>query len=158
MVCLEPKREQNSGTKRWCWEEVMRQLRYRSVLLSPLGSSIGSKILCCFRYERELNKGTRPPLRLIAAHDAPVGLPMVLCISRIEWPEGSLDSEGEPFISAQPLVEVTDGWYRVRAEVDAAMAFAVRKGALRCGMKVGVVGARVGMLILIGTSVHSQFL
>lgn len=31
MVCLEPEREQNPKTKRWCWPEVMRQLRYRSV-------------------------------------------------------------------------------------------------------------------------------
>ena len=31
MVCLEPEREQNPKPKRWCWPEVMRQLRYRSV-------------------------------------------------------------------------------------------------------------------------------
>ena len=29
MVCLEPEREQDPHTKRWCWPEVMRQLLYR---------------------------------------------------------------------------------------------------------------------------------
>ena len=29
MVCLDPKREMDPRSKRWCWSEVMRQLRYR---------------------------------------------------------------------------------------------------------------------------------
>lgn len=32
LVCLEPEREQDPKTKRWCWPEVIRQLLYRSVL------------------------------------------------------------------------------------------------------------------------------
>jgi len=28
MVCLDPQSE-DSAAKRWCWKEVMRQLRYR---------------------------------------------------------------------------------------------------------------------------------
>ena len=31
MVCLEPEREQQTETKRWCWPEVIRQLLYRYV-------------------------------------------------------------------------------------------------------------------------------
>ena len=29
LVCLEPEREQDSKSKRWCWGEVIRQLLYR---------------------------------------------------------------------------------------------------------------------------------
>ena len=29
MVCLQPEREQDPRTKRWCWPEVVRQLLYR---------------------------------------------------------------------------------------------------------------------------------
>lgn len=29
LVCLEPEREQDPKTKRWCWPEVIRQLLYR---------------------------------------------------------------------------------------------------------------------------------
>lgn len=103
------------------------------------------------RYERELDRGTRPPLRLIAAQDKPAGLPMVLCISAISWPNASVaDSDGSSGASAQdgkPEVEMTDGWYRVRVEVDDAMMRAIRRGALRAGMKVGVVGAKVCLFV-----------
>lgn len=134
------------------------------------------------RYERELNTGVRPPLRLIAAQDKPAGLPMVLCISRICWPDEydsddddngtrkqdapqasqpaktfskkqgrEIPGNDEPLLP-KPVVEMSDGWYRVRVEIDDPMVRAIRRGALRVGMKVGVVGARVNisrLLILI---------
>jgi breast cancer 2 susceptibility protein len=91
-----------------------------------------------FRYERELEGGSRPALRLITTQDAPSTAPMVLCISAITWPTG----EGP---SAKPVLEVTDGWYRLRAEVDAPLARAVRKRVLRIGRKIVVAGARVSI-------------
>lgn len=91
-------------------------------------------------YERELNAGVRPPLRLIAAQDKPAGLPLVLCVSGISWPDGSSPDDRT---KARPSVEVTDGWYRVRAEVGEPILRAIRRGALRVGMKIGVVGAKV---------------
>jgi breast cancer 2 susceptibility protein len=106
-------------------------------------------INCCFRYERELNSGVRPPLRLVAAQDKPAGLPMVLCVSRIQHPSqgrlehDDLESGGNDEPLEKPVVEVTDGWYRVRVEVDDAIARAVQRGALRIGTKIGVVGAKV---------------
>lgn len=94
------------------------------------------------RYERELNSGCRPPLRKIAAQDAPAAFPMVLCVSNIFWSPAGVTDDGlriEPY----PELEVTDGWYRLRAQVDLAMATAVRKGVIRVGRKIGVAGARV---------------
>ena len=38
---------------------------------------------------------------------------------------------------------MTDGWYRLRAQIDESLARAVRKGILRVGRKIGVAGARV---------------
>ena len=75
---------------------------------------------------------------------------MVLCISGIQYPtqpdsdnrvSRAVDEDGETV--EKPVLEVTDGWYRVRAEVDDAIARAIRRGALRVGMKIGVVGAKV---------------
>ncbi|KAJ7103228.1 hypothetical protein B0H15DRAFT_811512 [Mycena belliarum] len=122
MVCLEPERESDPQTKRWCWAEVIRQLLYR--------------------YERELNGGVRPPLRSIATQDAPASCPMVLCVSNITWSEPGVGDDGLP-IPPHPELEVTDGWYRLRAQVDAPLARAVRRGVLRVGRKFGVVGARL---------------
>ncbi|KAJ7170173.1 hypothetical protein C8R46DRAFT_225952 [Mycena filopes] len=122
MVCLEPERENNLEEKRWCWAEVMRQLLYR--------------------YERELNGGVRPPLRSVATQDAPASCPMVLCVSNISWSPPAMTDDGMP-IPQHPELEVTDGWYRLRAQVDAPLARAVRRGLICVGRKIGVVGARL---------------
>lgn len=122
MVCLDPEREAEPEKKRWCWEEIIRQLLYR--------------------YERELNAGSRPPLRLITTQDAPVTSPMVLVISKITWSEEARDESGVP-VPPHPELEVSDGWYRLRAKADESLARAARRGALTVGRKVFVSGARV---------------
>ena len=42
LVCLEPEREQDAATRRWCWPEVMRQLLYRSVIYYEMLGGDGS--------------------------------------------------------------------------------------------------------------------
>ncbi|KAF5385395.1 hypothetical protein D9615_001242 [Tricholomella constricta] len=120
MVGLEPQRESIPNQKRWCWAEVMRQLFYR--------------------YEREINRAKRPPLRLITTHDAPAAYPMVLCVSDITWITGGYADDGGP-LKSRPELEVTDGWYRLRAQVDAPLARAIKRGLIRIGRKLTVAGA-----------------
>lgn len=67
---------------------------------------------------------------------------MVLCVSNIIWPEVSSAPEGQQR-DHQPLVEVTDGWYLLRAQIDLSMTNALKKGKLRVGRKIAVVGSRV---------------
>ncbi|EIN13926.1 hypothetical protein PUNSTDRAFT_117563 [Punctularia strigosozonata HHB-11173 SS5] len=122
MVCLDPDKERESGTRRWCPREVMRQLLYR--------------------YERELNGGSRPPLRLITTRDSPSAAPMILCVSNISWEDRGLREDGI-LIPPRPELEVTDGWYRLRAQVDDTLARAIRKGKIRVGRKLDVVGAKL---------------
>ncbi|KAI0720072.1 hypothetical protein C8T65DRAFT_634775 [Cerioporus squamosus] len=122
MVCLEPEREQDVKTKRWCWVEVMRQLLYR--------------------YERELNGGSRPALRLISTEDAPAICPMVLCVSNIMWSPPAIDEHGVA-VDPHPEFEITDGWYLLRAKVDLPLARAVRRGLIRVGTKLAVSGSRL---------------
>ncbi|KAI9057745.1 hypothetical protein FKP32DRAFT_1321754 [Trametes sanguinea] len=122
-VCMEPEREQDPRTKRWCWPEVIRQLLYR--------------------YERELNGGSRPALRLISTEDAPAACPMVLCVSNIIMRGSSMMSkEGIP-LEAHAELEVTDGWYRLRANVDMPLARAIRRGTICIGTKLAVSGAKL---------------
>ena len=67
---------------------------------------------------------------------------MVLCVSNIFWSPAGVTDDGlriEPY----PELEVTDGWYRLRAQVDLTMVKAVRRGIIRVGRKIGVAGARV---------------
>lgn len=100
------------------------------------------------RYERELNGGVRPPLRQIATQDAPAAYPMVLCVSNVTWSEAGLTEDGTP-TEPHPELEVTDGWYRLRAQVDAPLARAIRKGTIRIGRKIGIAGARVCLPLFI---------
>jgi breast cancer 2 susceptibility protein len=67
---------------------------------------------------------------------------MVLCVSNIFWLPASVTDDGQ-HIESYPELEVTDGWYRLRARGDLAMVTAMRKGVIRVGRKIGVAGARV---------------
>lgn len=67
---------------------------------------------------------------------------MVLCISNIFWSESGVTSDGLA-IAACPELEVTDGWYKLRATVDPPLARAIERGAIRVGRKIAVAGAKV---------------
>ncbi|KAG1885542.1 hypothetical protein F4604DRAFT_1726659 [Suillus subluteus] len=122
MVSLEPEAESDPDRKRWCWPEVIRQLLYR--------------------YERDLNGSTRPPLRLVTTRDAPAASPMVLCVSNVTWSPAGETDDGFP-IPPHPELEVTDGWYRLRARVDKPLARAIRKGHIKIGRKIAVTGTKL---------------
>lgn len=65
---------------------------------------------------------------------------MVLCVSEINWSvEGDSGSR-----TVCPELVLTDGWYKIRAKTDQALARAAQKGKIRVGRKLGVIGARVG--------------
>lgn len=141
MVALEPKKEAESATRRWCWNQVMNQFLYRSVCI--FSQLVPSEAKCVHRYERELNMGVRPPLRQIATQDAPSGLPMTLVVSHIHIPEHSLEEGQEEGSAPRPELDVSDGWYKLRAEVDEPLARAIRRGTIRVGRKIVVSGAKV---------------
>lgn len=114
---------------------------------------------CCTSYERELNRGCRPAFRCITTQDKSPSYPMVLCISRIVWPNGSV-TVNETTKRLHPELELTDGWYRLRAQIDAPLARAVRRGILRVGRKIGVSGTRVCLIYFstFSTGTVTQFL
>jgi breast cancer 2 susceptibility protein len=81
-------------------------------------------------------------LRLITAQDTPSTSPMILCISNVTWDDRRHTEDGLPS-PPHPELEVTDGWYRLRAQVDETLARAIRRGKIRVGRKLEVVGAKV---------------
>ena len=93
-------------------------------------------------YEKELNRGARPAFRLITAQDASAGLHMILCVSGITWSDGGIGDDGLPLVP-HPTLELTDGWYRLRTQVDEVLARAARRGVIRVGRKISVSGASV---------------
>jgi breast cancer 2 susceptibility protein len=61
---------------------------------------------------------------------------MILCVFDISWSKGK---EGQ---TATELV-LTDGWYKIRASLDGALAGAIKKRKIRVGSKLEIVGAKV---------------
>jgi len=144
-VCLWPEREGG----RWTFGEVLKQLKYRYVYLSVI---LNQSQKPCHRYEREINQCHHPAIRLIQERDASPASAMVLCVSEINWPaEG--DSKGS---TVCPEFVVTDGWYKIRARTDQALARGARKGNIRVGRKLGIIGARVGCsrTVLLDVDLH----
>ena len=71
---------------------------------------------------------------------------MVLCVSNIlGWSRAEVDPQDVP-IGPHPELEVTDGWYRLRARVDLPLARAIGRGSIRIGTKLAVSGAKVCVL------------
>ncbi|EPQ25923.1 uncharacterized protein PFL1_06597 [Pseudozyma flocculosa PF-1] len=80
-------------------------------------------------------------------HDSPPHLPMVLFVSRIlESTDTDYDgggSGGGAAVRREVTLELSDGWYRIRADLDVPLAEAATRGRIRVGQKLAIVGARL---------------
>ncbi|GJN87357.1 hypothetical protein Rhopal_000306-T1 [Rhodotorula paludigena] len=114
----------------WTFDRAMEQLRYR--------------------YEREINRAERSAIKRIQEQDSPASLPLVLCVSQIRW-DDTPDDEAAVDGGLQVIVglELTDGWYRIRTNVDKTLQSACQRGKLVIGSKVAIMGAK---LIISGNS------
>ncbi|KAG8936214.1 hypothetical protein FRC02_003914 [Tulasnella sp. 418] len=117
LVCCSP----DLFEAKWNYPEVLRQLLYR--------------------YEREINRAQRPPLRLITERDTSSAKPLVLCVSDVIATGGSRNQSGGKV--PLPMLEVTDGWYKLRASIDECLARAVGRGVIAIGTKIAISGARL---------------
>jgi breast cancer 2 susceptibility protein len=72
---------------------------------------------------------------------------MILCVLEITWSEGGIGEDGLPPVP-HPTLELTNGWYRLRTQVDEVLARAARRGVIRVGRKVSVSGALVRFWLL----------
>ena len=88
-----------------------------------------------------MNQAQRSCVKRIQEQDSSAGHPMVLCVTQIRWGNAS-------GLSDDPLViiglELTDGWYRIRANVDATLHSACERGKIVVGSKLAISGAKVG--------------
>lgn len=57
-----------------------------------------------------------------------------------------MNADGTEIVLPHPTLELSDGWYRVRSEVDEALARAARRRKIRLGTKIVVHGAKVRLL------------
>ncbi|NWR51019.1 BRCA2 protein, partial [Regulus satrapa] len=100
-----------------------------------------------YRYDLEVDKSKRSAIRKIMERDDAAGKTLVLCISKII----SLDTVVSPSSSnknveskkAAALIEVTDGWYGIRALLDPPLKALLDRRRLTVGQKIIVHGAEL---------------
>ena len=111
---------------------------------SSCGRSLTSA--CCDRYEREINLAQRSSIKRIQEQDSSASSPLVLCVTAIRWAEPpearEMNPDEEPLMVISGL-ELTDGWYRIRANIDITLKNAAERGRIAVGCKLAISGARV---------------
>ncbi|NXI44160.1 BRCA2 protein, partial [Galbula dea] len=100
-----------------------------------------------FRYDLEVDKCKRSAIKKITERDDAAGKTLVLCISKII----SLNAVVSPSTSnrnvegekAAAIIEVTDGWYGIRALLDPPLKAFLNRRRLTVGQKIIVHGAEL---------------
>ena len=94
-----------------------------------------------YRYEREINQMRRPILRRVLERDSPSTVPMILIVSAIRSFGMCFEEENEEekYKKLYPAeIEVSDGWYSVRAVLDDVLSSHLRANKIRVGSKMFV--------------------
>ncbi|XP_060091287.1 breast cancer type 2 susceptibility protein [Heteronotia binoei] len=101
-----------------------------------------------YRYDVEVDKSHRSAIKRITERDDVAGKTLILCISKII----SLSADVSHICNKSTVVEnkqeaavveVTDGWYGIRAVLDSALQSLLRGERLRVGQKIIVHGAEL---------------
>ncbi|NWY04451.1 BRCA2 protein, partial [Nothoprocta ornata] len=100
-----------------------------------------------YRYDLEVDRSKRSAIKKITERDDTAGKTLVLCVSKIL----SLSTVVSPGSSSKSVeskkegavIEVTDGWYGIRALLDPPLRAFVRRGRLAVGQKIVVHGAEL---------------
>ncbi|KAK4418891.1 protein BREAST CANCER SUSCEPTIBILITY 2B [Sesamum alatum] len=101
-----------------------------------------------YRYEREVNHGHRSAIKKILDGDAPPISSMVLCISAVggnhvsKFGDQSASLEEDGYERASKI-ELTDGWYSVKALLDELLSQKLASGKLFVGQKLRIRGAKL---------------
>ncbi|KAJ3006983.1 Breast cancer 2, early onset, partial [Thoreauomyces humboldtii] len=98
----------------WCWETVQKRLLYR--------------------YEREINRAQRPSLRKIVERDDVPDRFLILCVAQIAPRNNGVIGWH---------LELTDGWYGIKASVDEALLSLIQQDKIAVGMKLRICKAQL---------------
>jgi BRCA2, oligonucleotide/oligosaccharide-binding, domain 1/BRCA2, helical len=95
------------------------------------------------RYEREIKQGLRPSLRKLVNRDASSTSMMILCVARIIRIQRTEDQTRQ----VKYGLELTDGWYSVRSDIDEALSAFIDQKRINVGTKLVISNAKLlGML------------
>ncbi|XP_059932425.1 breast cancer type 2 susceptibility protein isoform X2 [Gadus macrocephalus] len=106
-----------------------------------------------YRYDVEVDHSRRPALRKITERDDAAAKTLVLCVCGVvrpgpdpRAPNGPADQQTPQAESHAPppgVVWLTDGWYAIKAQLDAPLTAMLQRGRLEPGGKLVVYGAEL---------------
>ncbi|KFV02583.1 Breast cancer type 2 susceptibility protein, partial [Tauraco erythrolophus] len=100
-----------------------------------------------YRYDLEVDKSKRSAIKKITERDDAAGKTLILCVSKIISLNAvvSLSSSNKNVESkkAAAIIEVTDGWYGIRALLDPPLKAFLHRRRLTVGQKIIVHGAEL---------------
>ncbi|NXM16518.1 BRCA2 protein, partial [Ploceus nigricollis] len=100
-----------------------------------------------YRYDLEVDKSKRSAIKKIMERDDAAGKTLVLCISKIislnTVVSPSSNNKNMESKKAAALIEVTDGWYGIRALLDPPLKAFLDRRRLTVGQKIIVHGAEL---------------
>jgi BRCA2, oligonucleotide/oligosaccharide-binding, domain 1/BRCA2, helical len=90
------------------------------------------------RYDREIRQGLRSSLRKVVNRDASSTSMMILCVARIQCHQTEDSARKFHYV-----LELTDGWYSVRAEIDEALSAFIDQKLVIVGTKLLICNAKL---------------
>nr|XP_047904033.1 breast cancer type 2 susceptibility protein [Anser cygnoides] len=98
-----------------------------------------------YRYDLEIDKSKRSAIKKITERDDAAGKTLVLCVSKIISLNAVVSPSNNNMESKKgaAIIEVTDGWYGIRALLDPPIKAFLRRRRLRVGQKIIVHGAEL---------------
>nr|AAC23702.1 BRCA2 [Mus musculus] len=101
-----------------------------------------------YRYDVEIDNSRRSALKKILERDDTAAQTLVLCISDIISPSTKVSETSGGKTSGEDAnkvdtIELTDGWYPVRAQLDPPLMALVKSGKLTVGQKIITQGAEL---------------
>ncbi|XP_023596105.1 breast cancer type 2 susceptibility protein [Trichechus manatus latirostris] len=101
-----------------------------------------------YRYDMEIGRSSRSAIKKIMERDDSPAKALVLCVSAIvasslDVHEPSSSKTSSVDIRNAAVLELTDGWYAVRAQLDAPLSALLKMGRLTVGQKIITHGAEL---------------
>ncbi|KAM8977619.1 breast cancer type 2 susceptibility protein [Pelodytes ibericus] len=128
---------------RWIiWKLAALEVRFPEVFGSRCLTPERVLLQLKYRYDLEIDKSQRSAIRKIMERDDTPAKTLVLCIAKIICQGTSLSNQcsnanpPEDIKQGSAVIEVTDGWYGIKALLDPALTALLHKGRLFIGQKI----------------------
>ncbi|TPX42340.1 hypothetical protein SeMB42_g01677 [Synchytrium endobioticum] len=119
---------------KWIVEKLAAMIRSKPSLYEECWKPTAVLNQLRYRYEREINQAHRSALKLIIERDESPSKLMVLYVAVIHPSNG---------VTPVPTLELTDGWYCIRACMDRSLLRQLREGKIRVGLKLRIYSAKL---------------